>query len=83
MADVSVDARGLLCPLPLLKARKALSEVEIGQVVEVLATDAGSLRDFSTFCDLSGNRLLLADAADGEYRYLIEKAPRKIRRADA
>ena len=76
MPTTSVDARGLLCPLPLLKAKKALNELNPGQVVEVMATDSGSMRDFTTFCELSGNKLLVAEETEGEYRYQIEKVPR-------
>jgi len=77
MPTISIDARGLLCPLPLLKAKKALNEVALGEVIEVMATDSGSMRDFETFCELSGNKLLKAVETRGEYRYLIEKSPRQ------
>lgn len=53
-----VDARGLNCPLPILRAKKALAEVESGQTVRVLATDPGSIKDFQAFARQTGNELL-------------------------
>ena len=70
-----LDVRGLLCPLPLLKAKLALNALAQGARLEVLATDAGSWRDFKTFCEQSGHALLAAERLDGEYRYLLEKRP--------
>ena len=80
MPTTIVDARGLLCPLPLLKAKKALNELNPGQIVEVLATDSGSMRDFTTFCELSDNKLLTAEETEGEYLYQIEKTQRQNKR---
>lgn len=56
--DQEVDARGMNCPLPILKAKKALSQMASGQVLRVLATDPGSLRDFQAFSRQTGNELL-------------------------
>ena len=56
--DKEVDARGLNCPLPILRAKKALAEVESGQTVKVLATDPGSVKDFQAFARQTGNDLL-------------------------
>lgn len=56
--DLEVDARGLNCPLPILRAKKALSELQPGQVLKVLATDTGSVRDFQAFAKQTGNELL-------------------------
>ncbi|MBB3045805.1 TusA-related sulfurtransferase [Litorivivens lipolytica] len=72
--DVSVDARGLDCPLPLLKAKQALNRMASGERLEVLATDAGSVRDFTVFSEQSGHALLLSEEQDGEYRYILEKS---------
>jgi tRNA 2-thiouridine synthesizing protein A len=69
-----IDARGLACPMPLLKAKMALSKLDSGQTLKVQATDAGSVRDFKTFADLSGNTLLSSDASDGVYTYILQKA---------
>lgn len=56
--DKEVDARGLNCPLPILRAKKALAEVESGKTVKVLATDPGSVKDFQAFARQTGNELL-------------------------
>ncbi|HLW04145.1 MAG TPA: sulfurtransferase TusA family protein [Azoarcus sp.] len=56
--DKEVDARGLNCPLPILRAKKALSELESGQTVKVLATDPGSTKDFQAFARQTGNELV-------------------------
>lgn len=69
-----VDAQGLSCPLPLLKAKLALNQLQVGESLTVLATDAGSVRDFETFARLSGHRLLVSDHSDGVYRYVLQKA---------
>lgn len=70
-----VDARGLDCPLPLLKAKKALNALAPGDCLRVRATDPGSVRDFGVFCAQSGNRLLESAERDGEYVYLLQKRP--------
>lgn len=56
--DKEIDTSGLNCPLPILKAKKALSELQSGQVLKVIATDGGSLRDFQAFAKQTGNELL-------------------------
>lgn len=63
--DLEVDAKGLKCPLPILRAKKALATLESGQVLKVVATDKGSVRDFQAFSKQTGNELL-AQADDGE-----------------
>lgn len=72
--DLVIDATGLCCPLPLLKAKQGLNRLTAGQVVKVLATDAGSVRDFKAFTDQSGDQLLASSEQDGQYIYLIRKA---------
>ncbi|MEB3736303.1 sulfurtransferase TusA family protein [Halopseudomonas pachastrellae] len=72
--DAVVDARGLSCPLPLLKAKQALNSMLAGQTLHVMATDAGSERDFQRFAELSGNYLLEARVLDGEFHYWLRKA---------
>lgn len=72
---VLVDARDMLCPLPVLKARKALKGVEPGQCVEVLATDPAADADFKAFCDSTGHRLSAATKQeDGVLRFVIERS---------
>jgi tRNA 2-thiouridine synthesizing protein A len=68
-----VDAKGLSCPLPLLKAKQALNRMNKGEMLVVWATDAGSVRDFKVFAEQSGNRLLESSEQDGVYRYLLLK----------
>ncbi|CAH0991367.1 Sulfur carrier protein TusA [Sinobacterium norvegicum] len=70
---LEVDARGLSCPMPLLKAKKGLNSVNAGERVQVLATDSGSWRDFAVFAEQSGHLLLNAEQNNGEYCYLLEK----------
>ena len=68
-----LDARNLDCPLPLLKAKQALNRMGSGEVLEVLATDAGSQRDFTVFARQSGNTLLDQSEQGGEFRYVLQK----------
>jgi tRNA 2-thiouridine synthesizing protein A len=73
MADHTLDAKGLNCPLPILKARKALKEVPPGGTLEILATDPGSVADFQAFCRQTGNELLESSNDDTVYRFLIKR----------
>lgn len=70
----SLDAVGLKCPLPVLKARKALTGLAPGAVLEVLASDPGAAEDFAAFCRATGHRLIGQSAAAGVQRFLIRKA---------
>ena len=72
MADHTLDAKGLNCPLPILKARKALKEVPAGGTLEILATDPGAVADFEAFCRQTGNELLEHSENDDVYRFLIK-----------
>jgi len=74
MADQVLDAKGLNCPLPILKAKKALKSLESGNTLEVLSTDPGSVADFAAFCRTTGNELVEQSEADGIWTYLIRKA---------
>lgn len=71
--DVQVDATGLRCPLPLLKAKKALNEMVVGAVLELRATDPGSERDFKVFCTQSAHQMLHYEKAADVYIYQIKK----------
>ena len=73
MADQVVDAKGLNCPLPILRAKKALKTLEGGNTLEILSTDPGSVADFAAFCRITGNELLEQNEADGIYTFLIRK----------
>jgi tRNA 2-thiouridine synthesizing protein A len=66
-ADRELDARGLNCPLPILKAKKALAEMTSGQVLKVLCTDQGSVRDFQAFARQTGNELQQQDTAGPDF----------------
>lgn len=68
-----LDATGLDCPLPLLKAKQMLNKLAVGETLRVRATDPGSVRDFRVFCELSGNTLLESFESDGVYTYLLRK----------
>ncbi len=73
MADVTLDARGLKCPLPILKARRALNRTPLGGTLEVLATDPLSGADFEDFCRATGNELVEHSTEGGVYRFLIRR----------
>ncbi|MBZ0162179.1 MAG: sulfurtransferase TusA family protein [Notoacmeibacter sp.] len=72
MADVTLDAKGLNCPLPILRAKKALKDIPTGGTLEVLATDPGSAADFDAFCRTTGNELMEHSVDGGVYRFLIK-----------
>jgi tRNA 2-thiouridine synthesizing protein A len=71
--DRELDARGLDCPLPILRTKKTLNDMEPGQTLRILATDPGSVRDFQAFSRQTGNELLEHAAADGEFRFVLRK----------
>ncbi len=71
--DQELDARGLNCPLPILRAKKALAEMDGGKVLRIVATDPGSVKDFEAFAKQTGNDLLESSEANGEFVYLIKK----------
>jgi TusA-related sulfurtransferase len=71
--DKEIDARGLNCPLPILKAKKALSEIESGQTLRVFATDKGSLRDFQAFAKQTGNELLDQQTVGAEFIHVLRR----------
>jgi len=72
-ADVDVDARGLNCPLPILKAKKALNGMQSGQTLRVLATDPGSVRDFQAFAKQTGNELVEQQAQGAEFIHWMRR----------
>jgi tRNA 2-thiouridine synthesizing protein A len=71
--DKELDARGLNCPLPILRVKKALAELTGGQLLKVVATDSGSVKDFQAFCRQTGNELLESGEANGEFTFYINK----------
>ena len=71
--DQELDATGLNCPLPILRAKKALATIESGQVLRVIATDPGSVKDFDAFAKQTGNTLLESGEEGGKFVFLIQK----------
>jgi tRNA 2-thiouridine synthesizing protein A len=71
--DKELDARGLNCPLPILRAKKALGELASGQVLRIIATDPGSVKDFEAFTKQTGNELLSSTDSGKEFSFLIRK----------
>lgn len=71
--DIELDARQLACPLPILRAKKALSQMASGQVIRIAATDNGSPKDFEEFCRQTGNELLSSAADDGEFVFYLRR----------
>jgi tRNA 2-thiouridine synthesizing protein A len=71
--DVELDARQLACPLPILRAKKSLSQMNSGQVLKIAATDKGSPNDFAEFCMKTGNELLSSTVQDGEYVFFLRR----------
>ena len=72
--DQVLDAKGLNCPLPILKARKAIEKMQAGQVLQVISTDPGAVADFEAFCRQTGNELVDSSTDDGVYSFLIKRA---------
>lgn len=70
--DHELDAKGLNCPLPILKAKKALGQVPTGGLLRIQATDPGSVADFEAFCRTTGNELVDSNAEDGIYTFVIK-----------
>ncbi len=74
MADQTLDTKGLNCPLPILKAKKALKGMEAGKILEVLSTDPGSVADFAAFCNHTGNELMSSNQNGDVYTFEIKRA---------
>jgi len=72
-ADKEIDTRGLNCPLPILKAKKALAEMVTGQTLKVVATDPGSMRDFQAFAKQTGNELVAQENVGEEYIHVLRR----------
>ncbi|HRJ51967.1 MAG TPA: sulfurtransferase TusA family protein [Candidatus Thiothrix moscowensis] len=69
-----LDARGLNCPLPILRTKKAINGLASGEVLKVIATDPGSVKDMEAFCKQTGNEMVSSSEAGGEYTFMIKKA---------
>ncbi|MBL6931966.1 MAG: sulfurtransferase TusA family protein [Rhodospirillales bacterium] len=70
----TLDTKGMNCPLPILKAKKAIKDLDAGETLQVLSTDPGSVKDFEAFCRSTGNELLDSSEADGVFTYMIKKS---------
>jgi tRNA 2-thiouridine synthesizing protein A len=73
MADQLLDAKGLNCPLPILRAKKALKDVPVGGTLQVLATDPGAVKDFEAFCRTTGNQLLESKNENNVFSFVIKR----------
>jgi tRNA 2-thiouridine synthesizing protein A len=71
--DKELDTRGLNCPLPILKAKKALAELQSGQILRVVSTDAGSVRDFQAFAKQTGNELLEQQTVEKDFFHVMRR----------
>jgi TusA-related sulfurtransferase len=72
-ADREIDTRGLNCPLPILRAKKALADLASGQVLKVVSTDPGSMRDFQAFCKQTGNELLSQQTVEKDFVHFLKR----------
>ena len=72
--DEELDASGLNCPLPILRAKKSLAGMSSGQVLHIIATDPGSVKDFEAFAKQTGNELMSSNEEGGKFTFLIKKA---------
>lgn len=70
----TLDARGLNCPLPILRTKKAMATLQSGDILSVTATDPGSLKDLDSFCSQTGHEMLSSEQIDGEFHFRIRKA---------
>jgi tRNA 2-thiouridine synthesizing protein A len=73
MADQVLDAKGLNCPLPILRAKKALKDVPMGGTLQILATDPGAVKDFEAFCRATGNELMDSKQDDKVFTFVIKR----------
>ena len=71
--DVELDTSGMNCPLPVLKARKALSEMSVGQRLHLIVTDPGAKKDIAAFCKMTGNPLIDTNEQEGKIHFFLEK----------
>ena len=72
--DSELDASGLNCPLPILRAKNAIKALDVGQTLRIIATDPGSVKDFEAFCNQTGNELKSSGEEDGKFVFHIKKS---------
>ncbi|NOQ80333.1 MAG: response regulator SirA [Gammaproteobacteria bacterium] len=68
-----LDARGLSCPLPILKTKKALAQLALGEMLEIITSDPGSVKDLSSFCEQTGHELVSSEIHEDEFIFVIKK----------
>ncbi len=71
--DKELDARGINCPLPILRTKKSLTDMASGQVLKIVATDSGSVKDFQAFSKQTGNELISSEIADNEFIFFMKR----------
>ncbi|HXU94570.1 MAG TPA: sulfurtransferase TusA family protein [Gallionella sp.] len=71
--DKELDASGMACPLPIVKTKKAFADMQSGQVLKIISSDAGSMKDMQAFADQTGNTLLSTTEEDGKYVFMMKK----------
>ncbi|MCJ7618133.1 MAG: sulfurtransferase TusA family protein [Desulfobacterales bacterium] len=72
-ANKTLDARGILCPMPIIKTAKMIKEMAVGEILEVIADDEGARIDFPSWCEQTGNKFLEIDESEGAMKFYIEK----------
>jgi tRNA 2-thiouridine synthesizing protein A len=72
--DMELDTKGMNCPMPVLKAKKAMNQLENGQLLKIEATDPGATEDLKAFCRAGGHELIKSDQADGVFTFVLRKA---------
>lgn len=73
-AKQTLDARGLNCPLPILRTKKAMAQLGTGETLQVIATDPGSVKDLDAFCRQTGHQMLSSTEGSGEFQFMIQKS---------
>ncbi|WP_338556361.1 sulfurtransferase TusA family protein [Paenibacillus sp. KS-LC4] len=73
MADIVIDAKGLACPLPIVKAKRGIDSIQSGQTMELYTTDKGSMSDFQAWVKQTNHELLEAKEANGVYTFMVKK----------
>ncbi len=71
--DITLDTRGMLCPMPILKTAQKIKEIEIGKIIEVLADDEGAKEDFPAWCEQTGNEFLGMEEEENYYKFYIKR----------
>ena len=71
--NATLDARGLSCPLPILKTKKALAQLDKGELLQLITSDPGSVKDMSSFCEQTGNQLVSSELNEDEFVFIVKK----------